>query len=335
MENQPAGINGVVKRTTPKATTIADEENPKRCPQKGLEVRLGIQTKLFAGFGGVLALLVVAVAFAVTGLASVNSAAERLGTSDVPAIEAIGSVSESAQSTRRAQFSHGVASDAERMAVLEKQLAGEREEYAAAIKEYEATISNAEDRRRFEEMNDLWQQYIAASEGFLAPSRAGNEEKAVAILEGSVKEFNALNAHIDSYLEYNNERVAADVKAAADANSAARNKLLIAAFVALLVGIAIAFFIARQIRAGAQQMLVAAKGIARGELDQNVEPKTKDELGDTAQAFGEMIEYLRETAQAAEAIGNGDLTVEVVPNSRYDRMLWTGLKKKAAYLPGC
>jgi methyl-accepting chemotaxis protein len=87
---------------------------------------------------------------------------------------------------------------------------------------------------------------------------------------------------------------------------------------AAVAGLAIAFFIARGITRGIGQLLVASRGIAEGDVDQHVDRRSRDELGETAAAFRSMIGYLQGIAGAAETIAAGDLTVEVVPQSERD-----------------
>jgi methyl-accepting chemotaxis protein len=90
--------------------------------------------------------------------------------------------------------------------------------------------------------------------------------------------------------------------------------------VALVGGGAIAVFLARSISRGAGEMLRAAEGIAEGDVEQTVNVRTKDEIGDTASTFGRMVEYLRGIAGAADSVAAGDLTVQVEPKSERDAL---------------
>jgi methyl-accepting chemotaxis protein len=99
-----------------------------------------------------------------------------------------------------------------------------------------------------------------------------------------------------------------------------RTLSLVVLALALALGAAASWWIARGITRGAVQMLRAAKGIALGDVDQDVAIKTRDELGETGAAFGEMIQYLRETADAAHRIGAGDLTAPLEPRSDRDAL---------------
>ncbi len=93
--------------------------------------------------------------------------------------------------------------------------------------------------------------------------------------------------------------------------------LVVGVVAAALVAV-IAFFFARSIASPIGRIATAAAGIAEGDLEQDVAISSKDEIGEMANSFGEMIDYLREMAGAAEQIADGDLTAEVEPKSQQD-----------------
>src|SRR5947209_18534123 len=89
---------------------------------------------------------------------------------------------------------------------------------------------------------------------------------------------------------------------------------------AIAIAIAIAYLLARGIMRSVTPVLRAARAIAdEGDVDQQIEVRSRDELGVMAQAVTRLIEYLRETAGAAQRIADGDLTADVVPKSKQDR----------------
>src|SRR4051812_22440104 len=108
-----------------------------------------------------------------------------------------------------------------------------------------------------------------------------------------------------------------DRDAAATALSAKRT-VIVFVVLALLLAAGIAALVVRGVMRGVRQALVAAEGIAEGDLEQHVDVASKDEIGQMAAAFGRMIEYLHESAGAAERVAGGDLTVEVAPRSPRD-----------------
>ncbi len=89
---------------------------------------------------------------------------------------------------------------------------------------------------------------------------------------------------------------------------------LLAGLIAIVFGLYLSLTISRAVTAVAR----AAEGLAVGDLDQDVEVKSKDELGDMAAAFRQSIGYMHEMANVANRLARGDLTVNVQPKSEKD-----------------
>jgi methyl-accepting chemotaxis protein len=115
-------------------------------------------------------------------------------------------------------------------------------------------------------------------------------------------------------------RAAAKNKDVKDANSSARTLMLIIGGIALLIAALVGFFLARGIKKPADEMVSAARGLAEGDVDQDVTLHSRDELGQMADAFRGVIDYQRELAGAARRVADGDLTVEVTPKSDKDQL---------------
>jgi methyl-accepting chemotaxis protein len=95
---------------------------------------------------------------------------------------------------------------------------------------------------------------------------------------------------------------------------------IVGLLLAIAIGFAMSFWLSRRMSRAARTVAMAAAGIAQGDLDQRVDVKSNDELGDLAKSFGDMIAYLRETAAAAESVAANDLTVDIVPKSDRDTL---------------
>jgi methyl-accepting chemotaxis protein len=94
--------------------------------------------------------------------------------------------------------------------------------------------------------------------------------------------------------------------------------ILLAVGVLLLIGIT--WFIRKTIVRNVIEVLRAAEGIAQGDLNQKIQVKSQDEIGQMARAFERMIAYLNGMAGAAEQIADSDLTVEIEPISDRDEL---------------
>lgn len=106
-----------------------------------------------------------------------------------------------------------------------------------------------------------------------------------------------------------------------DANSAANNlgflNILIG-LLAVIVATLAALLISRRIAAPIRKVAVAAGQIAQGQAVEHIGLHRKDEVGLLTNYFDQMIDYLKETAQLASNIAEGDLTVKAKPRSGQD-----------------
>lgn len=86
----------------------------------------------------------------------------------------------------------------------------------------------------------------------------------------------------------------------------------------LILSLALGVLIARSITRPMREITVAATHIAQGNVEQQVRYHGNDEIGALADAFRELIQYIRTIANAADAISRGDLTVHLPARSEHD-----------------
>jgi methyl-accepting chemotaxis protein len=92
-------------------------------------------------------------------------------------------------------------------------------------------------------------------------------------------------------------------------------------FIAVLVGLCVAYFTAKSISEPLTHLITVAREIGdSGDLDQNIDIHRNDEIGALATTFNNMVAYLKEMAGVSMAVAEGDLSVEVVPRSKRDTL---------------
>jgi methyl-accepting chemotaxis protein len=93
------------------------------------------------------------------------------------------------------------------------------------------------------------------------------------------------------------------------------------AFLASIGGFVLAVFTSKSITEPLKSLIAVTREIGdSGDLDQTVDINRDDELGELARTFNSMVVYLKEMAAVSEAIAGGDLTVQVQPRSRRDTL---------------
>ncbi len=96
---------------------------------------------------------------------------------------------------------------------------------------------------------------------------------------------------------------------------------IIGFFVALGLGIFVAFRTARAITRPLDHIISVAREIGdKGDLDQEIEVGGTDEIGTLSQTLHNMVVYFREMSAVSAAIAGGDLAVEVTPRSNRDTL---------------
>ncbi len=101
---------------------------------------------------------------------------------------------------------------------------------------------------------------------------------------------------------------------------------IVFAAISVLVTILIALALIKTIEKSVKQLSDAAKEIAMGHVDINLVKYNNDEFGELVDEYNNVIENIKYQAEIAEAVSNGNLTVQVNPKSS-DDLLGNSLKK--------
>lgn len=110
---------------------------------------------------------------------------------------------------------------------------------------------------------------------------------------------------------------------AADAGAAAWTLGLTILFccLGLGAGVLIAFKTSTSIIDPLSQLIAVSREIGQsGDLDHQLDIRRKDEIGELASTFSNMVLYLKEMSEVSEAIAGGDLTVQIRPRSQRDTL---------------
>ncbi len=180
--------------------------------------------------------------------------------------------------------------------------------------------------KRIETIEHEW--YSTTAERFIEEHKSvlSGNVKVMDLLDeytatGPTEQLQSSNQVID---EVQNEARLLIQKSHDEDESASRWAMLIDVigfFVALGVGIFVALRTARSITEPLEHIIGVARQIGdNGDLDQEVNFESEDEIGTLAQTFRNMVLYFKEIATVSEAVAVGDLSVEVNPRSDRDSL---------------
>jgi methyl-accepting chemotaxis protein len=159
-----------------------------------------------------------------------------------------------------------------------------------------------------------------ATEDYLAAAKSWNSTNSD--LNSVVNQMETIGTRVREYA-----RIAEDSGWAATETSKVRANEIVrqstvvnigSALIALLIGLILGFLSPRSITRPIKIINQAAKNISEGDIDQRIDIQSKDEIGELAQSFQTMINYMQDMAATAISISNGDLTTKVKPKSDRD-----------------
>ncbi len=119
-----------------------------------------------------------------------------------------------------------------------------------------------------------------------------------------------LTKTLEDYAHYVEKAAEQAAAIAAEASAFAKQLLLGILGLSLLIAVVAATWIALSISRGLASAVGLANAVAIGDLSQTIAVKNNDEIGDLVTSLNTMTANLNATAAVADAIANGDLTVE-------------------------
>ncbi len=295
-----------------------------------IAVNLTVKRKLFGAFAGIVALAVALGIVAVTMIGSVHRSAVTVGQNGVAAETSLAAAGQVMNKLRKDQIHYFIA--ARSRAGVAGDISGDLKSMATVFRTFSG--STARERQGLVRFEAAWNAYVAASHPMFALVAQGRTRAAETLIgDGGTADhlWDRIKSALVSWQSTTTAAVSAELANAQSTYSTAR--LVVGVLVALtaLLGAGLAFGIGRVLTRSISQLLRAADGIAEGDVDQTVTIASRDELGRLGASFTRMIDHLRCSAETAERIANGDLTVEVVPCSERDA-LGTSLARMVANL---
>jgi methyl-accepting chemotaxis protein len=170
-------------------------------------------------------------------------------------------------------------------------------------------------------INREFDRLASAVDKVLTTAHAGGNIKAVAITSGEGrKAANETLASFDEYVQYINKRM--EEIGVGGAEEAAFAKLVLGSVIAisLLIAVASATWIAVNISRSLGRAVGLADAVALGDLSKKIEVSSNDEVGDLIKSLNSMTANLNGTANFANSIANGDLSVDIKPLSDNDTL---------------
>ncbi len=222
------------------------------------------------------------------------------------------------------------------------------DEIDAAIKKEHATIrdeagklaaiSGAEGKKMVEAFTTAWDAFMLKHAEVSRLARLENgvpKAYALAVGEGEKARLVGRDA-LNAIVARENNELARAKHEAEEMYSSSRFTLLSLLIGSILIAAVAGTWIVLSITRGMQKAVTLANAVAIGDLTQEISVRSNDEIKDLVDAMGKMTQNLQATAQLAEQIAGGDLTVNPKRLSEKDALgialetMVAGLRKVVA-----
>lgn len=283
-------------------------------------MRLTIKIKLAMAFGLIIALLVGTAAYGMMSLGSLNDAVSQLVAGPAKRLEYALETSVRQLEMVRAQKNLILSDNPADAAAFRRNGELARDQFIASL-EKGLSIASAEGRANWETARQLADDFIAVDLRVAQLKQQGNTVEAQRLSAGEGRQIgDQLDVALQQVLTVQQADMIASDQATNAEYEATSATMLTASGVAALIAIVAATWIALGIGRGLRKVMDAAEAVAVGDLNQDIAVATNDEIKDMVDTFNTMTGNLRNTANIADQIANGDLTVEPKPLSDKDTL---------------
>ncbi|KPH05663.1 methyl-accepting chemotaxis protein [Rhizobium acidisoli] len=296
-------------------------------------MRITIKLKLAAAFGFVILLLVGSAVYGIISLSSLNDAVSDLVSGPAKRLELALEAKTAELNAVRWQKNALLEMNPE-VAMKDYQNSAKSRDEMLAFATSGQQLATAEGRPSWDRLIDLAKRFDESSNKVASLQESGDRAAAAALSSGEVR---AVVTELEDVFE---TLVTLQQKSMTQADndtdvlySSTKNTLIGIALGASLIAFAAALWIALGVNSGLRKIMNVAAAAAIGDLNQKIEIKSNDEIKDLVNTINVMMDNLRNTAEIANQISNGDLTVSPKPLSDKD-MLGLALEQMVERLRG-
>ncbi|MFN7024070.1 MAG: methyl-accepting chemotaxis protein [Pseudorhizobium sp.] len=283
-------------------------------------MRFTIKLKLGLAFGLLILLSCGSAAFGILGVRDINAVRNAMIEGPVHQNGYANSLASAFDGLSLAEADLLMATTLERANKARSLITQEKQAFEQALHEGQTHAPEAF-KAEWQKIRDFADDYFAISDRIAALAFSGQKELATELY---MTEGHEAAERMDTLSEEMAELTEGAIKAS-DATADADYEATFAALSALAVGslviaVAAALWIALGINRGLSKIATAAHAVSIGDLDQKIDVRTNDEIKDLVDRINVMTANLRETAEMADRIAAGDLSVEPQPLSEKDRL---------------
>ena len=286
-------------------------------------MRLTIKLKLGLVFSFIVLLTLAMAGLSIFNLSSLNNEITVMVAGPVANLRDSGELSDAVLRSIRAEKDAIINTDAQKISGYIAEISQQRD----LIKTLHENLARSEDsdiRNGMSEFGNLYAKWIVLQDRVTDLAKQNTNESNTQAGAISMGEGQQIITQLLSVLEKLNKTVIGNVAetdaATNDQYAQSRNLLVTMTGIVIVVSFVCALWILLNISRGLKRAVDLADAVSIGDLNQNVEHSSNDEIRDLVDSMNRMTGNLRNTAQIADQIANGNLTVSPKPLSEKDTL---------------
>lgn len=283
---------------------------------------LKIARKLLLSFSIAILLSISIGAFSIVQLSKVNAAAAEVATNWLPSIQVLGKIKMALARIRSFQQQHLLATTPDDMQTASNNATKHIEDLRVLWKKYESLVTEPEEKKIYAEVEKEITIYLGEHQKIMELSSSLKKDEALALMRGeSTKIYRAMIPALDKLADVNDAGAEASKVSAEEILSNARVLIIVLVIAITVLSFMLAIWIAHIISSRLNDAVTIANGIAKGNLNQQINVSSEDETGQLLQSLKDMNSSLQNivsqvrddadmiaTASAQIASGNLDLS---------------------------
>ena len=283
-------------------------------------MRLTIKLKLGLAFAAVIALSTAMAVFGISSLTSLNTTMEDVLQGPEQRAQWEEQLHRMLLAIVRAEKNLVLAETPQQIETYSQELQQQREAFNN-LADRISSIASVEGRKRFDVLRAGFQRYVTVQDRIRDLVRQGQINEARALSAGEARQFvQTTEAQLVDLVQLNQQYVADAVASASNQYQTARMTLIAVVVAVLLIAAGTGSWISLSISGRLRRAMVLADAVAAGDLGQKLAVSSHDEVRDLVDALNRMTTNLRATADIAEAIADGKLTVTAKRRSEVDAL---------------
>ncbi|MEN3151291.1 methyl-accepting chemotaxis protein [Neorhizobium sp. IRAMC:178] len=286
-------------------------------------MRFTIKLKLAIAFGLVIMMSIGMAVLAIINLSSLNSSVTHIVQGPASHLDSLNTLSTSLAGAIRGEKNAILNNEPAKISVYRQNVEAARKEFEAILADFEKATDPAM-RSKVGELRSVYPSFVAVQNEVLTLATQNTNESNHRAAEISMTEGAALVNRLSALMSDLTTLIEAELHATDEATNEqytnSRNVLIGMGVGLFVFSFLVALWIGRGISSGLRKIMAVADAVSIGDLNQNVEIKTNDEIKDLVDTINIMTANLRNTAYIADQIANGDLTVSPKPLSDKDTL---------------